>query len=127
MPNTQDENTFLASMNPSAVWHTWIGFDFTNNEKWEDGTASSQSDSWRVLYNVDDAADRDNGEPATFIRPSGDWSFDAKGSSFSYICEKPMSAYGKTFFFIQLGPMAGTCQWLRIIQMRSTITKSDSI
>jgi len=94
VPNTQDENTFLAStMNPSSVGYTWIGFDFTNNEKWEDGSDSSQSDSWRILYNVDDAADRDNGEPATFIRPSGDWSFDAKSHSFSYICEKPMSSY----------------------------------
>ena len=64
MPNTQDENTFLAStMNPSSVGYTWIGFNFTNDQKWEDGTASSQSDSWPILYNVDDAADHDNGEP----------------------------------------------------------------
>ena len=84
-------------MNPHSTSYTWLGFDFSNNDgpQWEDGTDSSQSDSWRVLYNVDDAADRGNGEPVTFIRPNGAWSFDSKEQSYQYICERSM--YGKTF------------------------------
>jgi len=42
---------------------------------------------------VDDAADRGNGEPVTFIRPNGAWSFDSKEQSYQYICERSM--YGR--------------------------------
>ena len=90
VPNTEAENTFLSStMNPSRVAYTWIGFDYTNSEQWEDGSDSSMSSSWRVLYSVDDAAARVNGQPVAFIRPSGAWSFDRKSNRMEYVCEKP--------------------------------------
>merc|ERR1712166_500513 len=90
VPNTIAENTFLFStMNPSGVAYTWIGFDYKNRQQWEDGTDSSMSSSWRVLYSVHDAAARKRGQPVTFMRRNGAWSFDPKSYRFEYVCEKP--------------------------------------
>lgn len=89
VPNTQAENEFLAgTMNPIAELYTWIGFDYDNSELWEDGSSSTASNSWRVLYEVYDNGNRDKGQPAVFIRPGGDWSFDPKSEEFQFICEK---------------------------------------
>ena len=90
VPNSPEENKFLASITRQPI--TWIGFDYTDSELWADGTSSSATSSWRVLYEVDDSGDRANGEPAVFIRPNGDWSFDAKSLSHQAICEKAPGA-----------------------------------
>ena len=92
VPNTESENTFLHStMNPSNVSYTWVGFDYSNNELWEDGSSSTSTDGWRKLYSVDDSGDRMNGEPVVFMRPSGAWSFDSKNYDYEYVCEKAAS------------------------------------
>jgi len=89
VPNTAAENTFLTTtMNPKGDSYTWLGFDYTNGEKWEDGGSADSTSGWRVLYNVHDAADRVNGEPVVFIRPDGAWSFEGKSYNYPYICEK---------------------------------------
>ena len=89
VPNTEAENTFLASgvMNSNRQSYTWLGFDYDDAERWSDGSPSSMSASWRPLYQVDDAADRTNGEPAVFIRANGAWSFENKDQSYPFICE----------------------------------------
>ena len=89
MPNTQAENDFLAgTMNPNGVAITWIGFNYDNSELWEDGTSSSATNSWRVLYEVDDSGDRTNGEPVVFMRANGAWSFEPKSYSQQFVCEQ---------------------------------------
>ena len=89
VPNTEAENNFLTTiMNPKAYAYTWIGFDYDNSERWEDGTSSSGTSDWRVLYEVDDSGDRGNGEPVVFMRPNGAWSFDGKGFDYEFVCEK---------------------------------------
>ena len=89
MPNTQDENNFLATtMNPNGEEYTWIGFNYDNSQLWEDGSTSSATDNWRVLYDVHDNGARTNGQPAVFMRPGGDWSFDPTYFSFQFVCEK---------------------------------------
>ena len=89
VPNTKAENEFLVTiMNPNKVPYTWIGFDYDNNELWEDGTSISITSDWRILYNVDDNHDRANGEPVVFMRPNGDWSFDSKSNEYQFVCEK---------------------------------------
>ena len=92
VPNTESENNFLSStMNPSSTGLTWGGFDYTNNELWEDGTSSGSTDGWRVLYGVSDSGDRGNGEPVVFMRPNGAWSFEGKGFVYEYVCENPLA------------------------------------
>ena len=89
VPNTEAENNFLTTiMNPKAYAYTWIGFDYDNSERWEDGTSSSGTSDWRVLYEVDDSGDRGNGEPVVFMRPNGAWSFDGKHFDYEFVCEK---------------------------------------
>jgi len=95
VPNTDDENNFLSStMNPSGTAHTWGGFDHWKN-KWEDGSSSTMSSSWRTLDSVDDAADRFFFEPVIFMRANGDWSFEGKSYNYAYVCEKPRSAISR--------------------------------
>ena len=89
MPNTEAENNFLTTiMNPKANAYTWIGFNYDNSERWEDGTSSSSTSDWRVLYEVDDSGDRGNGEPVVFMRSDGAWSFDGKSFDYEFVCEK---------------------------------------
>jgi len=107
VPNTKSENEFFVSLLQKEPY-TWIGFDYTTKKLnlgaawwgatkdhilynygfWEDG--SSYYFRWRNLYYVDDAGDRDNGEPVVFIRANGLWSFDAKTHSYPFICERKM-------------------------------------
>ena len=75
-------------MNPNREAYTWLGFDFGNSELWEDGSSSSATSNWRVLYSVHDAGDRSTSDPVVFIRPNGDWSFDPKYYNYEFICER---------------------------------------
>ena len=87
VPNTKDENVFLATtMNPDGKY-TWIGFDHSNSEMWEDGTSSSSTNSWRKLNEVDDFGIR-NSQPVIFMKRDNSWQFEPKSYSYQFVCEK---------------------------------------
>ena len=85
VPNSQEENKFLASITRQPI--TWIGFDYKDSELWADGTSSSSTNNWRVLYQVYDS-NLKNSQPGLFLRQNGDWSFDPKSIKYQTICEK---------------------------------------
>jgi len=94
VPNSAAENTFLATtMNPNEAGSDafiWIGFDYSNGQKWEDGSNSDATSSWRVLYSQEDAnhkADETGAMPVVFMRSDGGWAFAAKTPINQYICE----------------------------------------
>ena len=87
VPNTKDENDFLATtMNPDDKY-IWIGFDFSNSEMWEDGTSSSSTNSWRKLEDVDDFDIR-NSQTVIFMKGDNSWQFDPNWQSYQFVCEK---------------------------------------
>ena len=89
VPNTQAENDFLTTeMNPNKQTYTWIGH--SNGDKWEDGTSNSGTNSWRKWEDVDDYANRRNGQPHIFMRANGDWSFDGNNNLYNFVCEKTL-------------------------------------
>lgn len=95
VPNTKDENDFLAStMNPDGEY-TWIGFDYSNSEMWEDGTSSSNKDNWRRLVDVDDFGLRTS-QPVIFMKRDNSWQFEPKSYSYQFVCEK--DALGILFY-----------------------------
>ena len=92
VPSTQDENEFLATtMNSDGMEFIWIGFDYDNNELWEDGTTNLGTNNWRVLYEVEESNARNNGKSVVFMKANGDWSFNSKDDSYQFICEKKLS------------------------------------
>ena len=87
VPNTKDENDFLATtMNPDDRY-TWIGFDYSNSEMWEDGTSSSSTNSWRKLNDVDDYGMR-NSQPYIFMKADNSWQFEPNSFRYQFVCEK---------------------------------------
>jgi len=50
VPNSAAENKFLTTtMNP-ALADIWIGYDFENGKRWEDGSHFDMTSSWRPIY-----------------------------------------------------------------------------
>jgi len=51
VPNSLAENKFLTGkvMNPD-LGEIWIGYDFENAERWEDGSPLDMTNSWRPIY-----------------------------------------------------------------------------
>ena len=87
VPNTKDENDFLATtMNPDDKY-TWIGFDYENSQMWEDGTSSSSTNSWRKLEDVEDFGIR-NSQTVIFMKGDSSWQFDPNWKGYQFVCEK---------------------------------------
>jgi len=105
VPNTQAENTFLdVVMNPLNSATTWIGFDASNNDQWEDFSTNTSTDSWRKVVGTGGAlgwGQCHTTKPAVYMKSDGSWSFAPKNKgSVEYVCEaaawdSTMGAYNK--------------------------------
>jgi len=103
VPNTQAENTFLNVVMMSRQV-TWIGFDASNKDQWEDFSTNTSTDSWRKLVGSGGANSWQSShttKPVVEMFSNGGWSFirsyhrDNEFVCEAAACDSTMGAYNK--------------------------------